>query len=127
MWRLQVNYFIHHLDQKATLKPKGYEGVTDPAKAAAAAEAKAQKEAAAKAAAKAKREAAAAPLPKPAGRVAVVGAGPAGLAAAVLLQVTGSTARHQPHGTQPSVKRSRSNASTRLSVVLMLHLSCCMQ
>jgi heterodisulfide reductase subunit A-like polyferredoxin len=87
---LQVNYFIEHLEEKDTLEPKGYEGQAAPAEAAAAAEKAKAKKAAAAAAAAAKRAAAAAPLPKPAGRVIVVGAGPAGLAAATVLKV-GST------------------------------------
>jgi hypothetical protein len=96
---LQVNYFIEHLEEKDTLEPKGYEGQPGPAEAAAAAEKAKAKKAAAAAAAAAKRAAAAAPLPKPAGRVIVVGAGPAGLAAATVLKV-GST--HETHMTNIS-------------------------
>jgi hypothetical protein len=83
----QVNYFIEHLEEKDTLPPKGYEGQPGPAEAAAAAEKAKAKMAAAAVAAAAKRAAAAAPLPKPPGRVIVVGAGPAGLAAATVLKV----------------------------------------
>lgn len=72
----QVNYFIQHLDRKDTLEPLGYEGQADPQAAKAAA-----------AAAAAARSALAAPPPAPAGRVIVVGAGPAGLAAATQLKV----------------------------------------
>ncbi|KAF8072835.1 LDL3 [Scenedesmus sp. PABB004] len=82
----QVNYFVQHLERKDTLQPLGYEGEADPA---ADAEACAQRAKAAAAAAAAKRAAAAEPPPKPAGRVIVVGAGPAGLAAATLLQRNG--------------------------------------
>lgn len=82
-----MNYFIEHLEEKATLQPKGYEGQLGPAEAAAAAAKAKAKQAAAAAAAAAKRAAAAAPLPKPSGRVIVVGAGPAGLAAATVLKV----------------------------------------
>ncbi|WIA08913.1 hypothetical protein OEZ85_008331 [Tetradesmus obliquus] len=81
-----VNYFIEHLEEKATLQPKGYEGQLGPAEAAAAAAKAKAKQAAAAAAAAAKRAAAAAPLPKPPGRVIVVGGGPAGLAAATVLK-----------------------------------------
>ncbi|WIA28969.1 hypothetical protein OEZ86_011504 [Tetradesmus obliquus] len=81
-----VNYFIEHLEEKATLQPKGYEGQLGPAEAAAAAAKAKAKQAAAAAAAAVKRAAAAAPLPKPSGRVIVVGAGPAGLAAATVLK-----------------------------------------
>lgn len=72
----QVNYFIQNLDRKETLEPLGFEGqlseqqLRQKKKAAAAA-----------------RKALAAPPAKPSGRVIVVGAGPAGLAAATQLQV----------------------------------------
>ena len=75
---LQVNYFIENLDRKDSLEPKGFEGQS--------AASKEQQRQAAKAAAEA-RKALAAPPPHPAGRVIVVGAGPAGLAAATQLQV----------------------------------------
>jgi NADPH-dependent glutamate synthase beta subunit-like oxidoreductase len=74
----QVNYFIENLDRKDTLEPKGFEGQS--------AASKEQQRQAAKAAAEA-RKALAAPPPHPVGRVIVVGAGPAGLAAATQLQV----------------------------------------
>jgi hypothetical protein len=73
---LQVNYFIQNLDQKDTLEPLGFEGQLSDAQL------KEQKKAAAEA-----RKALAAPPAKPTGRVIIVGAGPAGLAAATQLQV----------------------------------------
>jgi hypothetical protein len=95
---MQVNHFIEHLEDKDTLEPKGYEGQAGPAEAAAAAEKARAKKAAAAAAAAAKREAAAAPLPKPPGRVIVVGAGPAGLAAATVLKVNTAALLAQQFG-----------------------------
>jgi NADPH-dependent 2,4-dienoyl-CoA reductase/sulfur reductase-like enzyme len=73
-----VNYFIQHLEEKDTLEPLGYEGQAEQHAAQQAQEEQAKKAA---------RAAAAAPPPKPSGRVIIVGAGPAGLAAATLLQV----------------------------------------
>jgi NADPH-dependent 2,4-dienoyl-CoA reductase/sulfur reductase-like enzyme len=73
---LQVNYFIQHLAMKDTLEPLGFEGQLSDAQL------KEKKKAAAEA-----RKVLAAPPTKPTGRVVVVGAGPAGLAAATQLQV----------------------------------------
>jgi len=75
---LQVNYFIQHLDKKDTLEPLGFEGQS----ALSQQQQREQQKAAAAA-----RAALAAPPAKPSGRVIVVGAGPAGLAAATQLQV----------------------------------------
>lgn len=74
---VQVNYFIQHLEKKDTLEPKGFEGQLSDAQI------REKKKAAAEA-----RKALAEPPSKPAGRVIVVGAGPAGLAAATQLQVS---------------------------------------
>lgn len=74
---LQVNYFIQNLDKSSTLEPLGFEGQLSDAQL------NEKKKAAAEA-----RKALAAPPAKPAGRVIIVGAGPAGLAAATQLQVT---------------------------------------
>lgn len=75
---LQVNYFIQHLDKKDTLEPLGFEGQS----ALSQQQQREQQKAAAAA-----RAALAAPPAKPSGRVIVVGAGPAGLAAATQLKV----------------------------------------
>eukprot|EP00879_Flechtneria_rotunda_P032655 GHRR01035906.1.p1 GENE.GHRR01035906.1~~GHRR01035906.1.p1 ORF type:complete len:309 (+),score=123.72 GHRR01035906.1:212-1138(+) len=79
-----VNYFIEHLERKDSLEPLGYEGQADPYAAAAEGERERERRAAASAA----RAAAAKPPDMPHGRVIVVGAGPAGLAAANVLQVS---------------------------------------
>jgi phytoene dehydrogenase-like protein len=88
----QTAYFLKHsATQRKTLAPKGYEAAAAaPATAAAAASKPSDKKAAkAAAAAAAKKEVpGGVPLPpKPKGKVIVVGAGPAGLAAATVLQV----------------------------------------
>ncbi|KAI8463520.1 MAG: hypothetical protein J3K34DRAFT_443763 [Monoraphidium minutum] len=71
--REHVRHFIDNLDRKDTLEPKGYET---------------KKERRAKDRAKAPKDARKA-RPPPAGRVIVVGAGPAGLAAASVLKRNG--------------------------------------
>jgi hypothetical protein len=72
---LQVTYFLQHLERKDTLEPLGFEGQLSEEQLRER---------------RAARKALAQPPPKPAGRVIVVGAGAAGLAAATQLQVSGS-------------------------------------
>lgn len=73
---MQVNYFIQNLERKETLEPLGFEGQQSEAQLR-------QKKKAAAAARKALAE----PPAKASGCVIIVGAGPAGLAAATQLQV----------------------------------------
>lgn len=80
----QVNYFIENLHKKDTLEPKGYETAKKDEKEPRSKGPKG------KGAAKEKdkeREAADKARKPPSGRVVVVGAGPAGLAAASALKV----------------------------------------